>query len=71
VNLGRGCAARLEQQLNELRGLVAGAWRSLVWTIGSPFLLFAILFDNLSGPLWARAKISNTYRVVATKGATS
>ena len=53
------------------RGLVAGAWRSLVWTIGSPFLLFAILFDNLSGPLWARAKISNTYRVVATKGAIS
>ncbi|MEO8841165.1 MAG: class I SAM-dependent methyltransferase [Kofleriaceae bacterium] len=53
------------------RGLVAGAWRSVVWTIGSPLILFAILFDNLTGPLWARAKISNTYRVVATKGAAS
>jgi Methyltransferase domain len=50
------------------RGIVAGAWRSLVWTIGSPFILFAILFDNVTGPLWARGKISNTYRVVATKG---
>jgi hypothetical protein len=48
---------------------VAGAWRSLVWTIGAPFILLAIAFDNLVGPLFARGRVSNTYRVVATKGA--
>jgi hypothetical protein len=51
------------------RGVAAGAWRSVVWTLGSPVILFAILVDNLVGPLFARGKISNTYRVVATKGA--
>jgi len=51
------------------RGAVAGAWRSLVWTIGAPFILLAIAFDNLVGPLFARGRVSNTYRVVATKGA--
>ncbi len=50
------------------RGLAAGAWRSLVWTIGAPFILLAILFDNAIGPLLSRGRVSNTYRVVATKG---
>ncbi|CAN5632279.1 hypothetical protein BH11MYX1_BH11MYX1_02890 [soil metagenome] len=50
------------------RGLLAGAWRSVVWTLGAPFLLLAILGDNAIGPLLARGRVSNTYRVVATKG---
>lgn len=50
------------------RGMLAGAWRSVVWTIGAPFILLAILFDNAIGPLLARGRVSNTYRVVATKG---
>ncbi len=50
------------------RGMLAGAWRSLVWTIGAPVILLAILFDNAIGPLLARGRVSNTYRVVATKG---
>ncbi|MFT3695518.1 MAG: class I SAM-dependent methyltransferase [Kofleriaceae bacterium] len=49
------------------RGVLAGAWRSIIWTIGAPFILLAIAFDNAIGPLFARAKISNTYRVVAKK----
>jgi hypothetical protein len=28
----------------------------------------AILFDNLIGPVFSRGRVSNTYRVVATKG---
>ncbi len=51
------------------RGAVAGAWRALVWTLGSPLIITGILVDNLVGPLWARARISNTYRVVARKEA--
>jgi Methyltransferase domain len=49
------------------RGVLSGAWRTVVWTIGSPFIIVGILADNLVGPLWQRARISNTYRVVARK----
>jgi Methyltransferase domain len=49
------------------RGALSGAWRTLVWAIGSPFIIVGILADNLVGPLWQRARISNTYRVVARK----
>jgi SAM-dependent methyltransferase len=49
------------------RGAMSGAWRTLVWSIGSPFIVVGILVDNLIGPLWQRARISNTYRVVARK----
>ena len=50
------------------RGALAGAWRTGVWTLGSPLFVVAILFDNLVGPLFSRGRVSNTYRVVATKG---
>ncbi|MEP6864401.1 MAG: hypothetical protein ABJE66_27515, partial [Deltaproteobacteria bacterium] len=50
------------------RGALAGAWRTGVWTLGSPLFVVAILFDNLIGPVFARGRVSNTYRVVATKG---
>jgi len=49
------------------RGRLAGAWRVLAWTIGSPFLIAGVIVDNLAGPLFRRARISNTYRVVACK----
>jgi Methyltransferase domain len=49
------------------RGAVSGAWRTLVWSIGAPFIILGILADNAAGPLWSRARISNTYRVVARK----
>jgi hypothetical protein len=51
------------------RGVAAGAWRALVWTLGSSLIVTGILVDNLVGPLWARARVSNTYRVVARKEA--
>ena len=35
--------------------------------LGAPFIVVGIAVDNLVGPLWARGKISNTYRVVARK----
>ena len=50
------------------RGRAAGAWRSVVWTLGAPLILLAILFDNAFGLVVARGRVSNTYRVVATKG---
>ncbi|HEY6040478.1 MAG TPA: class I SAM-dependent methyltransferase, partial [Kofleriaceae bacterium] len=50
------------------RGALAGAWRTGVWTLGSPLFVVAILFDNLIGPVFSRGRVSNTYRVVATKG---
>jgi hypothetical protein len=51
------------------RGALAAAWRACVWTAGSPFILTAMIVDNLVGPLFSRAKVSNTYRVVARKDA--
>ena len=51
------------------RGMLAGAWRTLVWTLGSSLIITGILVDNLVGPLFARARVSNTYRVVARKEA--
>ena len=50
------------------RGALAGAWRTGVWTLGSPLFVVAIVFDNLIGPVFSRGRVSNTYRVVATKG---
>jgi SAM-dependent methyltransferase len=51
-------------------GLLAGAWNRVVWTIGSPFIAAGMIVDNLMGPVFARMKVSNTYRVVARKDAT-
>src|SRR5439155_10110659 len=51
------------------RGALAAGWRILVWTLGSPLIAAGILVDNLAGPLIARGRISNTYRVIARKGA--
>ena len=49
------------------RGALAGAWRVGVWTVGSPLIALAILVDNAIGPALSRARVSNTYRVVARK----
>jgi len=49
------------------RGAFAGAWRVVVWTLGAPLIVTALAVDNLIGPLFSRAKVSNTYRVVARK----
>jgi SAM-dependent methyltransferase len=51
------------------RGIFARAWRTFVWTLGTPLIVLGILVDNLVGPLFARARVSNTYRVVARKEA--
>ena len=53
------------------RGAFAGAWRTVVWTMGAPLIVAAIFVDNLIGPLLSRGRVSNTYRVVATKGVSS
>ena len=45
------------------------AWRSLVWTVGTPFLLLARLMDALFGPIVQRIGMSNTYRVLARRNA--
>jgi SAM-dependent methyltransferase len=49
------------------RGRTATAWRTLVWSVGSPLLLAGILIDNLIGPFFQRARVSNTYRVIARR----
>ena len=49
------------------RGPAAGAWRVTVWTLGSPLIVVGILVDRLLGPLFERASVSNTYRVVARR----
>jgi SAM-dependent methyltransferase len=50
-------------------GPVRRAVRSLVFTLGVPLLLIGRLLDNvLVGPLFERAAVSNTYRVLARKG---
>ncbi|HEY3803596.1 MAG TPA: class I SAM-dependent methyltransferase [Kofleriaceae bacterium] len=49
------------------RGALSGVWRTAVWAVGAPFIIVGIAVDNLIGPLWARGRISNTYRVVARK----
>jgi SAM-dependent methyltransferase len=51
------------------RGAATGAWRLFVWTLGVPLMAAGILVDNLIGPLFSRARVSNTYRVVAKKTA--
>jgi SAM-dependent methyltransferase len=50
------------------RGAPTRAWRTVVWTVGSPLLVVGMIVDNLIGPLLSRGRVSNTYRVVATKG---
>jgi SAM-dependent methyltransferase len=51
------------------RGAVAAAWHRLVWTLGSTLIVTGVVVDNLIGPLFTRARVSNTYRVVARKEA--
>ena len=49
------------------RGATASAWRAFVWTLGAPLIITAMIVDNLVGPVFSRARVSNTYRVIATK----
>jgi len=39
-----------------------------VWSIGAPLIVGGMIVDNLVlGPILSRTRVSNTYRVVATK----
>nr|HEX4315320.1 class I SAM-dependent methyltransferase [Kofleriaceae bacterium] len=49
------------------RGGAGAAWRVIAWTLGSPLIFGGIVIDNLIGPLLRRAKVSNTYRVLAIR----
>ncbi|HUJ57470.1 MAG TPA: class I SAM-dependent methyltransferase [Kofleriaceae bacterium] len=49
------------------RGALATIWRVAAWTLGSPLIILGLILDNGLGPIMARAKRSNTYRVVARK----
>ena len=49
------------------RGGAAATWRVIAWTIGAPLILGGVVIDNAIGPLLRRAKVSNTYRVLAIK----
>lgn len=49
------------------RGTPTRVWRALAWTIGAPLFALAFVTDHALAPLFRRAKISNTYRVVARK----
>ncbi len=49
------------------RGALGSAWRVLVWTLGFPLIVTGIAIDNALGPLLSRARVSNTYRVLAKK----
>ncbi|HEV7558548.1 MAG TPA: class I SAM-dependent methyltransferase [Kofleriaceae bacterium] len=51
------------------RGAVSSAWRLGVWTVGFPFVVLGLLADRVADPFFRRAKISNTYRVVARREA--
>ncbi len=45
------------------------AWRALVWTLGSPFVLLARGADVVFDPFVRRLGMSNTYRVLARRTA--
>ena len=49
------------------RGPLGTAWRLATWTIGAPLIVVATLVDNLVGPAISKARVSNTYRVLARK----
>jgi hypothetical protein len=49
------------------RGFGAAIWRVIVWTLGAPLVVAGIALDNALAPLFRRAKISNTYRVLAIR----
>ena len=51
------------------RGTAAWVWRVVAWTLGSPLIIGGVLVDNAIGPLIARGKRGNTYRVLARKTA--
>jgi SAM-dependent methyltransferase len=50
------------------RSALATLRRTVVWTIGAPFIGLGALADWALGPLIRRAKVSNTYRVLARRG---
>ncbi|HEY4245020.1 MAG TPA: class I SAM-dependent methyltransferase [Kofleriaceae bacterium] len=49
------------------RGGGARVFRGVVWTVGSPLIVLGLLGDRVLDPFFSRAKISNTYRVVARR----
>src|SRR5439155_19304384 len=49
------------------RGAAANVRRVVVWTVGKPLLIAGVLLDIALTPVFRRAKVSNTYRVLATK----
>jgi SAM-dependent methyltransferase len=49
------------------RGMPGAVWRVAAWGVGWPFIIAGIWVDKLLGPFLSRAKVSNTYRVLAVK----
>ena len=53
------------------RSTFGSVWRVAVWTLGFPLVIAGIVVDNAIGPLLSRARVSNTYRVLAKKTPTA
>jgi ubiquinone/menaquinone biosynthesis C-methylase UbiE len=50
------------------RGRGATAWRAVAWPlVGAPLFVLAFIVDHALSPIFRRAKVSNTFRVVARK----
>jgi len=49
------------------KGMPGAVWRVTAWGLGWPVIILGICIDNLIGPFLSRAKVSNTYRVLAVK----
>jgi hypothetical protein len=48
-------------------GALAAVRRAVVWTLGAPVLLLAVITDQAVAPFIERGKRSNTYRVLARR----
>ena len=49
------------------RGAATTAKRIAVYTIGAPFMVLGLIVDHALSPIFRKANVSNTYRVVATR----
>ncbi len=60
-------APPVERPWKQRGSMIRKAWRTLVWTVGTPFILLGHLFDGIIGPVVRRLGLSNTYRVLARR----
>jgi hypothetical protein len=49
------------------RGTGTRLWRGVAWTLGAPLFALGFIADHALAPLFRRARVSNTFRVVARK----